>query len=197
MGFDARTIKLLQPGQHLTSTETPGLRVEAYADRKTWTYRYRSPLDQKLRQVKIGTWPVMSVHAAVVAWERLRDLRDSGRDPAVEAKAERERSRRAIAEAVAASTPCYTVAQVCDDYWQGHVLPFRAKKGATEVRRMFDKMLGDTAGLAAKDISRAEAFDLIKGYAETAPVQAGRRRAPATRTLPICACLCLAGPWKW
>lgn len=69
MGFDARAIKLLQPGQHLTSTETPGLRVEAYADRKTWTYRYRSPLDQKLRQVKIGTWPVMSVHAAVVAWE--------------------------------------------------------------------------------------------------------------------------------
>lgn len=65
------------------------------------------------------------------------------------------------------------MAQVCDDYWQGHVLPFRAKKGATEVRRMFDKMLGDTAGLAAKDISRAEAFDLIKGYAETAPVQAG------------------------
>lgn len=177
MGFDARAIKLLQQGQHLTSTETPGLRVEAHSDRKTWTYRYRSPLDQKLRQVKIGTWPAMSTHVAVFAWERLRDLRDSGRDPAVEAKAERERSRRAIAEAVAASTPCYTVAQVCDDYWQGHVLPSRAKKGATEVRRMFDKMLGDTAGLAAKDISRAEAFDLIKGYAETAPVQAGKLRA--------------------
>lgn len=177
MGFDARAIKLLQPGQHLTSTETPGLRVEAHADRKTWTYRYRSPLDQKLRQVKIGTWPATSVHAAVVAWERLRDLRDSGRDPAVEARADRERARRTVAETAAASAPQYTVALVCDDYWQGHVVPSRAKKGATEIKRMFDTMLGDTAGLAAKDISRAEAFDLIKRYAETAPVQAGKLRA--------------------
>ena len=177
MGFDAREIKLLQPGQHLTSTETAGLRIEAHVGRKTWTYRYRSPLDQKLRQVRIGTWPAMSLHAAVVAWERLRDLRDSGRDPAVEGRADRVRARRSIAEVAAASAPQYTVAHLCEDYWQGHVLQSRAKKGATEVKRMFDRMLGDTAGLSAKDISRAEAFDLIKRYAETAPVQAGKLRA--------------------
>lgn len=174
MVFDARAIKLLQPGQHLTSSETPGLRIEARSDRKTWTYRYRSPIDDKLRQIKIGTWPAMSTHLAVVAWVRLRDLRDSGRDPALEAKEDRDRSRRATAEA---SAPCYTVAQVCDDYWQGHVLPSRAKKGATEIRRMFDRMLGNAADLSAKDLSRAEAFDLIKGHAETAPVQAGKLRA--------------------
>lgn len=177
MGFDARAIKLLQPGQHLTSLETPGLRVEAFADRRTWTYRYRSPIDNKLRQVKLGTWPAMSVHAAAVAWESLRALRDSGRDPAVEARANREQARRAAAAAAAAAAPQYTVARVCDDYWEGHVVVCRAKKGAAEIRRMFDTMLGDIAGLAAKDVSRAHAFDLIKRHAETAPVQAGKLRA--------------------
>jgi len=53
----------------------------------------------------------------------------------------------------------------------------RAKKGATEVKRMFDKMLGPTGCLAASEISRAEAFDLIKRHAEMAPVQAGKLRA--------------------
>jgi hypothetical protein len=92
-------------------------------------------------------------------------------------RADRVRARRSIAEVAAASAPQYTVAHLCEDYWQGHVLQSRAKKGATEVKRMFDRMLGDTAGLSAKDISRAEAFDLIKRYAETAPVQAGKLRA--------------------
>ncbi|MCB1967138.1 integrase arm-type DNA-binding domain-containing protein [Accumulibacter sp.] len=177
MGFDARAIKLLQPGQHITSAEAPGLRVEAHSDRTTWTYRYRSPLDQRLRQVKIGMWPAVSVHAAFVAWEKLRDQRDSGRDPAAEARSEREQARLAIVEKGAAASPPYTVAQVCYDYWQGHVAPTRASKGVTEVKRMFDRMLCDTGNLEASRISRAQAFDLIKRYAETAPVQAGKLRA--------------------
>jgi hypothetical protein len=182
MGFDARAIKLLRPGEYLTSTETPGLRVEAHSDRTTWTYRYRSLLDQNLRQVRIGLWPAMSVHAAVVAWEKLRDLRDAGRDPAVEARLERQQARCAIAAQATASAPRYTLAQACEDYWQGHVARMRAKKGATEVKRMFDKMLGPTGCLAASEISRAEAFDLIKRHAEMAPVQAGKLRAELAAT---------------
>ncbi|WP_363322075.1 Arm DNA-binding domain-containing protein [Accumulibacter sp.] len=83
----------------------------SHVGRKTWTCRYRSPLDQKLRQVRIGTWPAVSLHVAVVAWERLRDLRDSGRNPAVEARADRVGTRRSIAEVAAASAPQYTPAQ--------------------------------------------------------------------------------------
>jgi hypothetical protein len=177
MGFDARAIKLLQPGQHLTSAEAPGLRVEAHSDRTTWTYRYRSPLDQNCGRLGSACGQPCQCMRPFVAWEKLRDLRDSGRDPAVEARSEREQARLAIAEKAAAARSAYTLAQACEDYWQGHVAPTRAKKGVTEVKRMFDKMLGDTGCLAASEISRAEAFDLIKRYAETAPVQAGKLRA--------------------
>ena len=42
---------------------------------------------------------------------------------------------------------------------------------------MFDTMLGETGCVTAAEISRAEAFDLIKRHAEMAPVQAGKLRA--------------------
>lgn len=86
MSFDARTINLLPVGQYLTSPDYPGLRIRALDGLWTWSYRYRSPVDDKLRQVKIGNWPKLSVHAAITEWERLRSLRDDGRDPALEAK---------------------------------------------------------------------------------------------------------------
>lgn len=177
MTFDARDVKQLQPGQHLTSPEHPGLRLESFSDRRTWTYRYRSPVDAKLRQFKVGEWPSMSIHAAIVEWEKLRDRRAAGADPALEAKAVKTAARAVISEKKAQVVASqYTVARVCDDYWAGHIAPNRAPKGVTEVRRMFDKMLGETADLPAAELSRAAAFDLIKWWSETAPVQAGRLR---------------------
>lgn len=90
MAFDVSAVTLLQPSRHLTSTETSGRRVEAHADRKTCTYRYRSSRDQELRRVKIGSRPATPVYPALVAGPRLRDLRESGKDSAVEAKADWE-----------------------------------------------------------------------------------------------------------
>lgn len=176
--FDARTAKLLEPGQHLTSPDYPGLRLDAYTDRRTWTYRYRSPIDNRLRQVKIGNWPAMSVHAAVVEWEKLRALRDTGADPAEQRRQSRQAQQLELAEQKAsAARRAYTVLDVCTDYWAGHVRHARVKKGATEIWRMFDTMLGDVANLPAADLTRAQAFDLIQQYTETAPVQAGKLRA--------------------
>lgn len=176
--FDARSIKLLEPGQYLTSPEYPGLRLEAFTDRRTWTYRYRSPIDNRLRQIKIGNWPVKSLHAAVVEWERLRNLREAGIDPAEERKQARAAERQQVQEAKAAKARgTYTVMDVCSDYWAGHIRNARAKKGATETWRMFDTMLGDVASIPAAELTRAQAFDLIQQYTDTAPVQAGKLRA--------------------
>lgn len=177
MTFDARAIKLLEAGQHLTSVEHPGLRIEAYPDRRTWTYRYRSPVDHKLRQIKIGGWPSMSTHAAIAEWEKLRDIRDLGRDPAVEAKAAKAEARRLLEEKkAAAKVKPYTVADLCDDYWEGHIVPNRKPKGVTEIRRMFDKLLGELASVPAADVSRSIAFDFIKNLADRTPVLAGNMR---------------------
>lgn len=177
MSFDARSIKLLQAGQHLTSPDYPGLRIEAFGDRHTWTYRYRSPVDQKLRQKKIGTWPALSVHAAITAWESLRQARDDGRDPALEAKADRAERRRAADEKKSTSAKPYTVADVANDYWEQHVARVRKPKGVTEVKRMFGTMLGDTGAVPALDLTRSQAFDLIRLHGETRPVIAGYLRS--------------------
>lgn len=176
MSFDARAIKLLESGQHITSQEYPGLRLEATETRRTWCYRYRSPINNALRQVKIGNWPAISVHAAIVKWEELRSARDSGRDPAAEAKAERTVRIQAVAEKKAKEKP-YTVADVANDYWEQHIAVVRKPKGATEVRRMFDSMLGDIGGIPAVELTRAQAFDLIRSHGEEKPVVAGYLRS--------------------
>lgn len=176
MSFDARAIKLLQAGQHLTSPEFPGLRLEAFTDRRTWTYRYRSPIDDKVRQIKIGAWPAISLHAAIAAWEGYRRQRDVGRDPGLEAR-EKKAEVRAKASAGKAKrlSGDFTVADVADYYWEGHVLANRKPKGAAEIRRMFDTMLGEIGKVPAVDLTRAQAFDLIRSHVDR-PVMAGNLR---------------------
>ncbi|WP_227459860.1 tyrosine-type recombinase/integrase [Laribacter hongkongensis] len=174
--FDARAAKSLEPGQHLTSPEHPGLRLEASTRYRSWIYRYRNSSGE-LKQIKIGTWPAMSVHAAIVEWERLRVLRDSGVDPAAERKAARVAKAVATARKKLAAQNPYRVIDLCQDYWNGHVRVNRVAKGATETWRIFDTMLGDFADVEASSVTRSQAFDLIKSYAESAPVQAIRLRA--------------------
>ncbi len=94
MTFDAREMKQLPAGQHLTSPDFPGLRLVAGPRFKTWIYRYKSPVDGRMKQTKIGRWPAMSLHAAVAEWEKLRAERDQGADPAREAKEVRAAGRR-------------------------------------------------------------------------------------------------------
>ncbi len=175
--FDARSLKLLAPGAHLTSPDFPGLRLVATSTGKSWTYRYKSPVTGKMRQVKIGEWPAMSQHAAIVEWERLRDARAAGADPAEERAAARSEAAREKKERAAAAVEAYTVAALCDDYHSGYIRLARKKKGADEVKRMFATMLGDLAAVPVPDVTRAQAFELIRKVAETAPVQAKKLRS--------------------
>jgi integrase len=177
MSFDARAARALEPGKYLTSPEHPGLRLAATESGHTWSYRYRSPVDDRLRQVKIGAWPATSVHAAIVAWEGLRARREAGEDPAEVVRsaraAERDAARAARERRAAAK---YTVADVAREYLEGHVVHHWKPKGATELGRMFERMLGDTAVIPATELTRAQAFALIEGWAKKAPVQAGKLR---------------------
>lgn len=165
MGFDARAAKSLQPGEHIIVDGSPGLRLEATATTRSWTYRFKSPVDGRMRQVKLGTWPAMSVSAAIASWEQRRTERDAGVDLA-RAKAE----ARAIAPK-RARADVYTVHDLVQDYLAGHVDVHRKAKGSAEVRRMFDKNLGTLAARPAAAVKRGEAFDFLEGLAKT-PVQA-------------------------
>lgn len=177
MQFDARQAKLLAPGEHLIIKDCPGLRLSASATGRTWTYRYKSPIDNRMRQVKIGQWPAMSALVAISNWERLRGERESGRDPAAEKRTAKVVARAATAASLKVQKEtAYTVQLLCNDYLEGHINRHRKKKGADEVGRIFRTMLGPMADLPAAAISRSQAFDLLESHLHI-PVQSGRLRA--------------------
>lgn len=174
MPFDAKTVKLLKPGQHLTIDEYPGLRIKATEHWHAWTYRYKSPVDGRMKQIKIGEWPAMSLATAAAKWEQLRKSRDLGADPVGEKRAQRQEARAAVERKRADSPP--TVRDVCEAYLAGHIDRHRKAKGAAEIRRMFDTMLGDFADLVAATVTRSQAFALLESFS-TVPVQASKLRA--------------------
>ena len=169
MQFDARAAKLLKPGEHIMVEGCPGLRLVATASRRSWTYRYKSPVDGLMRQIAIGQWPAISLASAGVAWEALRQVRDSGADPATE-----KRLARAVVPSPAAKG--YTVRQLCADYMAGHIKIRRRPKGAAEVARLFEKKLDAINGKQAASITRAEAFSLLERLSVGAPVSTRQLR---------------------
>lgn len=154
MGFDARSAKQLQPGNHIVVDDFPGLRLEATTAGKSWIYRYQS--DKKTRQIKIGQWPALSLPGAITKWQELKDARSLGVDPALAKKAERQAKRKAV----------YTVAQAVEDYYQGHLLVNRQEVGANAVYARLVKAIESIESDAAESITRRVAFDLISGLAE-------------------------------
>jgi integrase len=177
MQFDARAAKLLTAGQHFTISDCPGLRLEASTARRSWIYRYKSPVDGRMRQVKLGEWPAMSPAAAEVEWEKRRADRDAGVDLSAESKAARAADRAAqLVEKERQRNGVLTVGRVFEEYLVERVEKNRAKKGAAEIRRMFNTMLGDTADIEAATLTRKQAFDLISRYLDI-PVQAAKLRA--------------------
>jgi integrase len=176
MPFDARTAKLLEAGQHFTIDDCPGLRLKATVSTKSWVYRYKSPVDGKMRQSKIGDWPAMSISAAIAAWEKLRTARSAGVDPAaVKKQAAADVRAVAVEKRERAKVVKLTVRRLCQYYYEGRVVHARKAKGAAEVLRMFDTMLGDFGDLPAQDVTRSAAFDLLEQYIHI-PVQCGRIR---------------------
>ncbi|SIQ00472.1 integrase family protein [Pseudacidovorax sp. RU35E] len=163
--YDARAAKLLQPGQHIVVQDCPGLRLVAGKTSKTWVYRYRSPTDAALRQVKIGAFPALGVGEAISEWQRLRDQREAGTDPA---QAKRENRARAISAAAAKQ---YTIGQMVEDYAAGYLANNREPKGAHAVGLRLRAAHASHADIPAAATTRALVFSTIEALLST-PVAA-------------------------
>lgn len=170
--FDARAAKLLQPGEHLILPEHPGLRLAATDSRRSWIYRYKSPVDGGMRQVKIGEWPKVGYPDAAVEWAKLRDQRATGKDAALEKRTAR-RDAREVAEKGYAGP--YLVKHLVQDYLGGHIDLSRKPKGRKEVRRVLEGHTATIAERPAALVLRSEAFNLLEGLKGT-PVIAGQVR---------------------
>jgi integrase len=170
MFFDVRAAKLLQVGQHLTIDGCPGLRLEASATRKTWTYRYKNAAGL-MKQVAIGQYPATSIQAAAATWQQLRDLRDAGTDP---------REWKKAAKQSAKPTPgAYAVRGLVQDYIKGHIQAERKEAGALAARRALERLLDEEPGFAdspAAAVTRAMCFDLLEARKAT-PTAAQKLRS--------------------
>lgn len=177
MRFDSRAAKLLKAGDHLTVDGAPGLRLEASASRRSWTYRFKSPLDGRMRQVKLGQWPAMSVAAALGAWEAMRAERDAGQDPAQQKRAKRRRELASSGPARLA-VDAITVEGLCRDFVELFAASRRVEKGLGELRRLFGRHVYPSAiaGRPAAALTRSEAYDLISGMAGTPVLASNLRR---------------------
>lgn len=139
-----------------------------------------------MRQTAIGRWPSMSFPAAIVSWEQLKADRDRGIDSALKAKEQRKNKLdEAEQKRIVKAENAYTVRKLCDDFIEGYARLHRAPKGAAEIERMFNTMLGSVGDLPAATLTRSVAFDLIQSYVATAPVQASRLRCD------------LGAAWDW
>lgn len=178
MQFDPRAAKLLKAGDHLTVPGAPGLRLVRSTVGWAWIYRYKSPADGRMRQVKLGEWPAMSAASACVEWERLRAARGQGRDLAQD---RRQARRQAAQQAMAVDAG--TVGALLDGF-EAWAAPRRQPKGQRELRRVLTVLAAPIRGLQPSAVSRAVAYDLIQQHAST-PVQASSLRRE------------LGAAWEW
>lgn len=167
--FDARAARALAPGDHLTIPDAPGLRLVATASRRAWVYRYRSPVDDRMRQLKLGLWPAMGLPAALAAWERVKAQRDAGGDPAAEKRA----TRRQQAEQARGAS--FTVRRCCDDFLAAYADQV-APKTYREADRLLARELDAIAARPAASITRADAFGLLDAMRDRPVVAQQLRR---------------------
>ena len=161
IAFDARAAKALTAGNHLTFDLAPGLRLKATASTRTWVYRYKSQVDGRMRQVRLGHWPAMGPTAALIAWQQVRNARATGADPAEGRKTEtQERRKKAekVREGLAQTE--YTVRSLVNDYLSSYTGTVVVKTHA-ELERLFARELDPIADVPASALARTQAFALI------------------------------------
>ena len=165
--------------------ENRGLRVTCGATgKKSFYYRYRSPITDRLVQMQLGLFPSMTLEQARIRLRELKQIRHLGRCPATEAKAQHAIETKDIElESVSIR---FTVSDLVElyltEYIEDRRLPngtviqgARKPKGQSEVRRTLYgdavKVLGDKS---AAEVSRQNIVDMIMAIvARGANVQAG------------------------
>ena len=141
-----RAIDSMKPASRdLSDTgEYRGLRVTCgAAGTKSFFYRYKSPVTRKLIQMKLGTFPELTLSDARLRLEGLKAIRKSGRCPATEKREAENANLEAKADSrkqkeftVRALVDLYLEQYIDDRMVNGKVISgARKPKGQIEVRR--------------------------------------------------------------
>ncbi len=181
-----RAIDSMKPGSKdlSDSGEFRGLRVACgTAGTKTFFYRYKSPITGKLVQMKLGSFPSMSLSDARQKLGLLKSIRNSGRCPASEKRNAEQVEQEAKANIK--RNKDFTIRALVDLYLEQYIddrmingkrkSGARKPKGQDEVRRTLYadpvKVLGEKS---ASEVTRKDISSLVKGIVDRgANVQAG------------------------
>ena len=167
----AAQIKAMRPDDSDLSDagENRGLRVACgKGGRRTFFYRYRSPVTGKVVQMKLGLFPSISLSEARVELKRLKELRNSGVCPSTKAKEETQAEKRARNRDASRLTVKQLVNEYLKNYIEdrtlnGKLIPgARKRKGQSETRRT---LYGDAVRVLgeryADEITRKDVVDLV------------------------------------
>lgn len=182
--LNSRKISAMKPGKTILADvgENRGLRVTCgNAGTKTFFYRYTSPVNGKLVQVKIGNFPSTSLAEARLQLQELKELRKSGRCPATELKEEKQKEadaqqKRADILTVKQLVELYLTQYIENRMVNGKLIQGARKiKGQKETRRTLEgdavRVLGDKP---ANEITRKDVVNLtMEIVGRGANVQAG------------------------
>lgn len=183
--LSSKAIEAMRPGDKVMSDcgENSGLRIKCGASgTKTFYYRYKSPLTNKLVQIKIDNYPVVKLAEARVKLQKLKTIRREGRCPATEHKLQQVKlksacdSSRGSAFTVEDMVELYLTQHIEDRMVNGkRIAGARKPKGQSEVRRT---LYGDAVRVFRKrpafTITRKDVTSLItKIVKRGANVQAG------------------------
>lgn len=140
-----------------------GLRLVANKDKsRSWIYRYR--VGDKLKQVKLGSYPDMSLQDARNSYNTQKAAREKGKDPQVAIAIEKMKVAKAAAEEleqVVTDSKVLTVRKMLTLYIDEEISHTRADKGAAEVQRILLKNLGDFANTPVESLELLDLHEHI------------------------------------
>lgn len=178
------TISAMRPGDKDLADigECRGLRITCGSTgKKSFYYRYTSPVSQKLTQIHIGHFSSMSLAEARMCLQKLKDKKRQGKCPVAEMKAELQLQATLRKK----SDDALTVHGLVDLYLEGHVedriskgrtiTGARNKKGQLEARRtLYHDVVSVIGRRKANEIMRKDVVKLISGIVDRgSSVQAG------------------------
>lgn len=158
---------------------------------KTFFYRYRSPIDNSIKQFKIGTFPDVSLTEARTELIRLKAERNKGICPKLKKEQEKNQQQldqEVITEAIKPFTVLEMVemylTEVIEDHWvidqrtgvKKKILGVRKPKGQSETRRtLYGDAVRVLGSRIALEVTRKDVVALVKEIIDRgANVQAGR-----------------------
>lgn len=165
--LDALTVKRHKTGILSDAAPHRGLRlVVNKSGSKTWIYRYRNS-DNKLRQIKLGEYPAMSLSDARAALLQQRSIRNEYGDPREYKKNKREKLRE---QNIQKAKEGYLVSEMIEHYLTEHIAHHRKYKGQVECRRMLEMdVLPDLGKMPVVSVKRSHVHDLIQKITVRAP----------------------------